>query len=332
MMLAVCNILVIGLGSALAIAVLYWTPSQSSWRREIQLFVLIAPLVGLLFGLQSLRNMQSCIGGIASSVGLAQSMCAFGGAIFSERMAAIDVLMTLSMASLVIGAITLGILRHLLLVRFMRRTTLAAPCDLQALAGRLAMRLGVTQPEMQLRISDQPLALTYGLRRSTLVLSTWMVERFDRDELEAALAHELAHIARRDYLVLWLATICRDAFCYLPTSWIALKQLGSEKEVACDDLAIGVTHSSLGLASALAKVWQHAIVAPPSSLAQSLADASNVIEGRITRLLEPSQPLSSHHSTHLRSLTVQITSVVGLLFVGTLLTLAVLTAMGCGLV
>ncbi len=331
MMLAICNILVIGLGSDRAFVLLYRTPTQWPWRREIQLFVLIVPLVGLLFGLQSLRNMQGCIGGSANSAGLAQGMCAFGGAMFSERMAELDGLMTLGMASLVIGAITLGILRHLLLVRFMRRSTLAAPSDLQALAARLAMRLGIPQPEMRLRVSDQPLALTYGLRRSTLVLSTWMVERFDPDELEAALAHELAHIARRDYPVLWLATICRDAFCYLPTSWIALTQLRSEKEVACDDLAIGVTHSSLGLASALAKVWQHAIVAPPSSLAQSLADASDVIEGRITRLLEPSQPLSYHRSRHLRSLRVRITAVAGLLFAGTLLTLAGLTAMGCGL-
>lgn len=330
MILAVCNMLVIGLGSALAFVLLYRTPTQWPWRREIQLFVLIVPLVGLLFGLQSLRNIQSCIGGIASSAGLAQGMCAFGGAMFSERMAALDGLMTLCMASLVIGAIALGILRHLLLVRFMRRTTLAAPSDLQALAGQLARRLGVPQPEMRLRVSDQPLALTYGLRRSTLVLSTWMVERFDPDELEAVLAHELAHSARRDYLVLWLATICRDAFCYLPTSWIALKQLRSEKEVACDDLAINITQSSLGLASALAKVWQQAVLVPTPSLAQSLADAINVIEGRITRLLEPSQLLSSHRSTHLRSLTVQITAVVGLLCFGTLLTGVLLTLIGCG--
>jgi beta-lactamase regulating signal transducer with metallopeptidase domain len=332
MMLAVCNILVIGLGSALAFVLLSRTPSQWPWRREIQLFVLIAPLIGLLFGLQSLRNVQACIGGIANSTGLAQGMCASGGALFSEQVAALDGLMTLGMAALVIGAIALGSLRHLLLVRFMRQITLAAPSDLQALAGRLAIRLGVTQPHLRLRVSDQPLALTYGLCRPKLVLSTWMVERFDRDELEAVLAHELAHIARRDYLVVWLATMCRDAFCYLPTSWIALKQLRSEKEVACDDLAIGVTHSSLGLASALAKVWQQAIVAPAPSMAQSLAEASNVIEGRITRLLETSQATTSHRSTQMRPFRGQIAAVVGLLCFGTLLAGAILTAMGCGLV
>ena len=329
MMLVVCNILVIGLGATLAIAFLYRAPTQWPWRRELQLFMLTAPLVGLLLGLPSLRNLQACVGAFSSS---APGFCANGSAVLSEQVAVLDGLMNLGMASLVLGAIVLGVLRHVLLVRVMRRTTLMAPPELQTLAGHLAARLGVSQLRVRLRYSDQPLALTYGLCHPTLVLSTWMVEQFDRRELEAVLAHELAHIARRDYLVLWLALMCRDAFCYLPTSWIAYRQLQSEKEVACDDLAIGITQSSLGLASALAKVWQEAVVARPGSLAQSLADAGDVIEGRITRLLETAQSTASHPSTHARPLTIQITAVIGLLFVGTLLTLAMLTVMGCGLV
>ena len=329
MMLVVCNVLVIGLGAALAIAFLSRTPTHWPWRREIQLFVLISPFIGLILGLPSVRNLQACVGGSVSPV---LGSCIYGDTILSERLAALDGLMTLGMASLVLGAILLGVVRHLLLVRVMLRTTLMAPPELQTLAGRLATRLDVPQPRLRLRISDSPLALTYGLRRPTLVLSTWIVEHFDRRELEAVLAHELAHIARRDYLVLWLATICRDAFCYLPTGWIALKQLQSEKEVACDDLAIGITHSSLGLASALAKVWQQAIAAPSPSLAQSLAEAGDVIEGRITRLLEPQHSVALRHSRHAHPLTVQTTAVVGMLFSGTLLTLVMLTVMGCGLV
>ena len=329
MMLVVCNILVIGAGAALAVAFLYRIPTNWPWRREIQLFVLITPLVGLILGLPSVRNLQACVGDTASA---APGFCVYGSAALSERVAALDGLMTLGMASLVLGSILLGVLRHILLVRFMKRTTFMAPPDLNELAGRLAMRLNVSQPRLQLCISDRPLALTYGLRRPTLVLSTWMVERFDRRELEAVLAHELAHIARRDYLVLWLGMICRDAFCYLPTSWIAYRQLQSEKEVACDDLAIGITQSSLGLASALVKVWQQAIVAPPPSLAQSLAEANDVIEGRITRLLDTPQSMLSRRSNQTRPLVVQTSAVIGLLFGGTLLTLAMLTVMGCGLV
>ena len=57
-------------------------------------------------------------------------------------------------------------------------------------------------------------------------------------------------------LVIWFATVLRDAFFYLPTSRVAYHQLQHEKELACDDLAVGVTHWPLALASALAKAWQ----------------------------------------------------------------------------
>ncbi len=85
---------------------------------------------------------------------------------------------------------------------------------------------------------------------------TWMIEHLDRRELEAVLAHELEHAARHDSLVIWFATVLRDAFFYLPTSRVAYHQLQHEKELACDDLAVGVTHWPLALASALAKAWQ----------------------------------------------------------------------------
>ena len=52
---------------------------------------------------------------------------------------------------------------------------------------------------------------------------------------------------------MWLATVLRDAFFYLPTSWAAYRQLSHEKELICDDLAIGSTHRPLALASALAR-------------------------------------------------------------------------------
>ncbi|HET8905690.1 MAG TPA: M56 family metallopeptidase [Ktedonobacterales bacterium] len=326
MMLVACNLLVTGLGAAVAVILLRRAPAHWPWRREVQLFVLTAPLVGLMLGIPSVASLQACVGGVVSPT---QGLCVSGNTVLSERMAAIDGFMSLGMAAIVLGALVLGVVRHMLLLQVMKRTTLTAPPELQALTNHLAIQLGATQPRLRLRTLDQPLALTYGLRRPTLVLSTWMVNRFDRRELEAVLAHELAHVVRRDYLVLWLATMCRDAFCYLPTSWMALKQLQAEKEVACDDLAIDITQSPLGLASALAKVWQQA-VAVPLGLAQGLTEPNDVIEGRITRLLETPQSTTPPSSTYTRPLTVQIAAVVGMLMLGTILTLGMLVLMGCG--
>lgn len=329
MMLVLCNALVIvmgiGFGAAAAVVALRHTPTHWPWRREAQLFVLTAPLAGLLLSAPSVAFLPACIGENASAL---SGACVYGNMALSTQIAALDGLFTLALIVVVVGAIALGVGRHVLLVQFMKRTTLPASPDLQTLAGHLAMRLSVAQPRVRLRVSNQPLALTYGLRQPTLVISTWIVERFDQHELEAVLAHELAHVARHDYLVLWLATVCRDAFCYLPTTWIAFRQLQHEKEVACDDLAIHITKSPLGLASALAKVWQQAVAAPPG-LARGLAEASDVMEGRIVRLLNVPKSTSTFCSTPVRPLKSQFATVAGMLFLGTLLTLGMLLLTGC---
>src|SRR5439155_7584396 len=112
------------------------------------------------------------------------------------------------------------------------------------------------------------------------------------------LAHELGHVARRDYLVIWLATVLRDAFCYLPTSWAAYRQLQREKELACDDLAVAATNRPLALASALAKVWQQAVSAPTLATVQPFMEASEAIEGRIERLLAAPEAGASKPVSH----------------------------------
>src|SRR5205823_14023272 len=105
----------------------------------------------------------------------------------------------------------MGLVRLLLMARVVARRGGPAGPELQALANDLAGRLGAAGPRIQVCGYNHPLALTYGLWRPTVLLSTWMVEQLDARELEAVLAHEIGHVARRDYLVTWLALVLRDA-------------------------------------------------------------------------------------------------------------------------
>src|SRR5207237_9461510 len=124
---------------------------------------------------------------------------------------------------------------------------------LQTFADNLAQRLGATRSRVLLYVYDRPLALTCGLFRPTVLLSTWMVQHRDRRELEAVLAHELEHVARRDYLVIWLATMLRDAFFSLPTSWALSRQHQQEQELVCNGPPRRGTSRPPALASALAQ-------------------------------------------------------------------------------
>jgi hypothetical protein len=131
----------------------------------------------------------------------------------------------------------------------------------------------------------------------------------------------------------WLATMLRDAFFYLPTSWAAYHQLQQEKELACDDLAVSATHRPLALASALAKVWQHAVEGPHFvriGTAQSLTGAGESINDRIERLLATPRPLPRTAPVSGGTLSASIAALVGLLAFEAANVIIILALMGCG--
>ncbi|ELY59508.1 peptidase M48 Ste24p [Natronococcus amylolyticus DSM 10524] len=64
---------------------------------------------------------------------------------------------------------------------------------------RLAAQADVPAPTVAVADRSEPGCLTVGRQRSpTIVLTTGLLEKLDDDELEAALAHEVAHVANRD--------------------------------------------------------------------------------------------------------------------------------------
>ena len=60
-------------------------------------------------------------------------------------------------------------------------------------------------------------------------------------QLEALIAHELAHVRRHDYLVNLLQTSWRDASVLPPGGVVGLAPGEAEREHACDDLAVSAT-------------------------------------------------------------------------------------------
>ncbi len=309
--LSLSSILLVTLGSYLTIGTLHHLGDWSQ-RRKVQCFVLAAPLVSLGIGVSGL-----CLRGIAPWDSL------------------LGVALPLTMVTVALGAIGLGLVRLGLMAHVIARSRGIADPELQALTDGLAQRfgLGSTRPRVLLRIYHRPLACTCGLWQPRILLSTWMIEHLDHRELEAVLAHELEHVARHDYFVTWLATVLRDAFFYIPTSWIAHRQLDQEKELACDDLVIGITHRPLALASALTKVWLHSMNEPLNvklSAAQSIAGAKETINCRIERLLTKTEIPEKKHRSRAVAVHMSISALIVLLLPAAANTILMLVLMGCG--
>ena len=310
-LLGLSSLLVVVLGGYLALGLLR---RVADWpqRRSLQFAVLASPVASLGLGLLASHHFSGRV-------------CFLGAPPWDYTL---GVALPAAMGGLALGGLGLGLLR-LALMPIMARGAVPAQPWLQALADGLADRLGVPRPRVLLRAHDGPLALTWGLWRPALLLSAWMAERLDRRELESVLAHELAHVARRDYPAVWLATVLRDAFFYLPTSWAAYRQLQREKELACDDLAVAVTRRPLALASALAKVWQQA-AGPAPAIAQPLAGPDDSLEGRIQRLLAAPEPPPSRTPSLAPVLGMGASALGALLVLEAAQVVALFATMGCG--
>jgi hypothetical protein len=79
--------------------------------------------------------------------------------------------------------------------------------------------------------------VTVGLKAPKILLpADW--SQWPEDKLEAVLAHEIAHVARRDTLTGFLAQVNRCVFWFHPLAWWLERQLAIAAENACDDAGV----------------------------------------------------------------------------------------------
>jgi beta-lactamase regulating signal transducer with metallopeptidase domain/DUF4097 and DUF4098 domain-containing protein YvlB len=120
---------------------------------------------------------------------------------------------------------------HLGLARIARKAT-TAPWT--ALIDEVVADSGVTRP-VRVVLSELVLApMTWGWRHP-LVLLPAEAASWPSDRRRAALMHELAHVARNDYLTQLFASLACALYWFHPFAWFSLRRLRRESEQASDD-------------------------------------------------------------------------------------------------
>ncbi len=105
---------------------------------------------------------------------------------------------------------------------------------------RLSMTVDIPTPSTQIVDDDTPSCYTVGrFRNATIVVTTGLLSELDADELEAVLAHEIAHIVNRDVtlmtvttLVLEIATRAYHTVRLVPRAFRGLENLTLYERVA----------------------------------------------------------------------------------------------------
>jgi beta-lactamase regulating signal transducer with metallopeptidase domain len=139
----------------------------------------------------------------------------------------------------------------------------------------------------RLTVSERLLGpVTLGMLRPEICLPRRALEGLDPGLLRAMLAHELAHLARRDPLWFALCDAARRLLWFQPLIRRAQTRLVEIAELSCDQWAARRTGDPLALASCLAEVagWLHG-EGRSSSLACAMARPGSGLETRVRRLL-----------------------------------------------
>ncbi len=174
-------------------------------------------------------------------------------------------------------------------------------------AKQLAMKLGIRRT-FRLRESDLfKSPFTVGWLKPMILLPLGLTTGMPQAQLEAIIAHELAHLKRNDYLINLIQTFFDIVLYFNPfVLWLS-NLIRSEREKCCDQIAAELTGDKESLADALATSQEFVLEQAPAL--SFWGDGKQLLE-RIKMLVDDKDETDfSHRSGAVLLLTIIICSV-----------------------
>jgi beta-lactamase regulating signal transducer with metallopeptidase domain len=170
--------------------------------------------------------------------------------------------------------------------RLDRRACDPLPAHWRARADALRQRLGIRRQVALRLLRDAGLPCSAYAWRPVVWLPLSMLTRLSPDQIEALIAHELAHIRRLDWIWNGLQCVVEALLFYHPGMWWLSRRIRQERENACDDLAVAACGDAVVLAQALNNLERLRVAVPMFALSAK----GGVLMQRIKRLLFPDSP------------------------------------------
>ena len=129
--------------------------------------------------------------------------------------------------------------------------------------------------------------MVIGYLKPIILFPLGTVNQLTQQEVEAVLAHELAHIYRNDYLLNIIQSFIEIIFYYHPAVWWISANIRTERENCCDDIAVKICGSSITYVKALVILDE---IQPTPNLAMLFSsDSKNQLLNRVKRILNQPQ-------------------------------------------
>jgi TonB family protein len=134
---------------------------------------------------------------------------------------------------------------------------------------RLTKIMGVQRKVRALTSSMVESPSVVGWLRPVILLPPATLMGLTSLQLEAIIAHEIAHIRRYDYLVNMVQMLVETLLFYHPAVWWTSKRMRLERELCCDDLAVRFCGNPLRYAKALTRLERLRLSTPNVAMAST---------------------------------------------------------------
>jgi hypothetical protein len=115
------------------------------------------------------------------------------------------------------------------------------PSTLASRVPRLKRALGLHKPIAIVLSNEAEVPLVLGLLSPLVLLPARLVSTLAEQEVEMLIAHELAHVQRRDYAVNIAQVIVESLLFFHPVTWWLSARVREEREHCCDERALEIT-------------------------------------------------------------------------------------------
>lgn len=159
--------------------------------------------------------------------------------------------------------------------------TQPAALELQRVFHEVSHRLGIARTVRLMNSGFAQVPTVIGWLRPVVLVPVGCLTGLSPIQVEALLAHELAHIRRHDYLINVCQSIVEIFLFYHPAVWWVSEQIRRERECCCDDMAVKISGDALAYAQALSFLEERRSTTPILALGAN----AGVLSLRIRRLL-----------------------------------------------
>jgi len=184
----------------------------------------------------------------------------------------------------IFGLIRIGVS----LFRIRKLRSACAVIDPNQLDSTLQPTLTEAQAHRRLEIctsSSVRVPAAIGYFRPAVVFPEWALREIPSAELNAIMAHELAHLRRWDDWTNLVQKIVKSIFFFHPAVWFIDSRLSLEREMACDDAVLAANFSPRTYAESLIGLAEKSFLRRGVQLAQAAVSHVHQLKMRIAQIL-----------------------------------------------